>query len=264
MELKKVNEVIYVPLSLIDANPYQPRKVFSKEHIDQLAASIKSYGVIQPISLRKNGERYELIIGERRFRASQVAEMTHIPAIVVDVDNEDSAVAALVENILRVDLSFLEEAEAIRKLMDIHNLNQIELSKRLGMSQSTLSNKLRVLMLPDQIKIKLTESFLTERHARALLKLDDESIMRKVLEKVVEGSWSVKKTEEYIEQLIVKSQKKRRLQKRSQMKTAISYKVYLNTVKQTYKTMIASNPEIAMEEDETDDCIVVKIVIPKN
>lgn len=263
MEYKKVNDVIYVPIESIDPNPYQPRKVFSKPEIEQLAESIKSYGVIQPISLRRDGERFQLIIGERRLRASQAAELTHIPAIVVDVDNEDSAVAALVENILRVDLSFLEEAEAIRKLMDLHDLSQVELSKRLGMSQSTISNKLRVLMLPDAVKIKLTEGKLTERHARALLRLPDEKSMNKILDRVLEGALSVKQTEQMIESLILRNQKKRNVIRRSQMKSAISYKVYLNTVRQAYSTMNASNPLISIEENDEDDKIVVKICIPK-
>lgn len=263
METRKINDVMYVAISEIEVNPFQPRKIFDETEIEKLAESIKSYGVVQPVSLRRKNDRYELIIGERRLRASVKAGMTHIPAVIVDVDDEDSAAVALIENILRVDLNFIEEAESIRRLMDIHGLSQTELSKRLGMSQSSISNKIRVLALPEDVKAQISDHHLTERHGRALLRLDTDKDMNQVLKKVISDGLNVKKTEELVERKLLNGERKRRKDKRINFKSAINYKVYLNTIKQAYSAVSEANPSVSFEERETEDMIEVVIKIPK-
>lgn len=263
MSLTKINEVVYIPIDMIDVNPHQPRKNFNDEDIEKLADSIKSYGVLQPVSVRKINDRYELIIGERRTRASVRAGVTHVPAIVVEVDDEDSAVAALIENVLRVDLSFLEEAEAMKNLLDQHGVSQTELSKTFGLSQSAISNKIRVLNLPDKIKIRLAESKLSERHARALLRVSGEDEMNSIVDRIVEDGLSVKKTEELIERRIRQNEDIRRKERSKNIKSSINYKIYANTIRNAFNTVNESNPTVSLHESEYDDYYEMIVRIPK-
>jgi ParB family transcriptional regulator, chromosome partitioning protein len=263
MNLTKINEVVYIPLDKIEVNPFQPRKHFGDEDIDKLANSIEQYGVLQPISVRRDGDRYQLIIGERRTRASIKAGLTHIPAILVDVEDNDSAVAALIENLLRVDLNFLEEAEAIIKLMEEHGLSQTELSKTLGMSQSSISNKIRVFGLPDEVKIRISEGRLSERHARALLKLSDVSEMVRMVDRIVEEGLSVKRTEELIDRKLRSDDDAKKRDRMKRAKTSISYRIYANTIRQAFDAVSESNPKISIDEVETDDYFEMTVRIPK-
>jgi ParB family chromosome partitioning protein len=164
------SEIKYIPIDSIKPNPYQPRKDFNKKALEELSQSIKTYGVIQPISVRKlQDNSYELVAGERRLRASELANLKEIPAIIVDYRDKESAMIALIENLQREDLNFIEEAEGYRNLIEDHGFTQQELAEKIGKSQSTIANKLRLLKLPDDIKRDLIEHNLTERHGRALL-----------------------------------------------------------------------------------------------
>ena len=193
-------EIIYLPLDKVQPNPYQPRRIFDRGSLDELAASVREYGVLQPISVRLiNGHRYELVAGERRLRASKIAGLEVIPSVVINISDQDSAILALIENLQRQNLHFLEEAEGFQNLMADYGLTQEEIAERVGKNQSTVANKLRVLRLSKPVQKILIENELTERHARALLKLPDEGKHIEILKKVIKNGLTVRKTEELIE-----------------------------------------------------------------
>ena len=182
IEVDKI-QVVEVPMEAILVNPEQPRKIFRQEELEELSKSIQDYGVLQPIILTPYGEgRYVLIAGERRFRAATLAGLTKMPAIIKELEEEEAALIALVENVQREDLNYIEEARAYKKLMDDFDLTQGQIAQKVGKQQSTISNKIRILSLPPEIQEVLTENKLTERHARALLKLTDEEDRKKVIE----------------------------------------------------------------------------------
>lgn len=199
-------EIIYLPLERVYPNPYQPRKLFDRGGLEELATSIKEYGVLQPISVRLiNGQRYELVAGERRLRASKLAGISSIPAVVINISEQDSAVLALIENLQRQNLHFLEEAEGFQNLITDYLLTQEEIAERVGKNQSTVANKLRVLRLSKKVQKILIENDLTERHARALLKLTDEEMQIEILNKVIKNGLNVRKTEELVEDTLRRS-----------------------------------------------------------
>src|SRR5690554_7002883 len=176
-----------IPVNLVRPNPYQPRKTFSLQALDELARSIKEYGVIQPITVRQLSDKgYELVAGERRLRACKLNKMEFIPAIIIDSLGQDSAMIALIENLQREDLHYIEEAKGYASLINDHNMTQEQLATKLGKSQSTIANKLRILRLPDRVKDMVIKENLTERHARALLKLADEDLQTKVAARIIE------------------------------------------------------------------------------
>lgn len=264
MALFNNREVKNIPTELIRPNTYQPRKNFSQESLEELTQSIKTYGVLQPISVRSNGSmHYELIAGERRLRASELAGLKEIPAIVIDVTDSDSAILALVENLQREDLNYIEEAEGYESLIKDHNYTQDQLAGLIGKKQSTIANKLRVLRLPNDVKSKLMEYNLTERHARALLKLPDENIQLKLLEKIKDKNFTVKKTEELVEAELAKlevaaSEDNRRGQRIK--KAIMNAKIYINTIK---NIMEKNGINAQYSFIDKDDCIEVMVKIPK-
>jgi len=199
-------EIVYLPVDKIQPNPYQPRRIFDRGSLDELASSIREYGVLQPVSVRLiNGYRYELVAGERRLRASKLAGLSNIPAVVINISEQDSAILALIENLQRQNLHFLEEAEGFQNLITDYRFTQEELAQRVGKNQSTIANKLRVLRLSKAVQTILMDNDLTERHARALLKLADEHMQIEILKKVVKGGLTVRKTEELVEDILCKS-----------------------------------------------------------
>jgi len=199
-------EIVYLPVDKIQPNPYQPRRIFDRGSLDELASSIREYGVLQPVSVRLiNGYRYELVAGERRLRASKLAGLSNIPAVVINISEQDSAILALIENLQRQNLHFLEEAEGFQNLIIDYRFTQEELAQRVGKNQSTIANKLRVLRLPKTVQNILMDNDLTERHARALLKLADEHKQIEILKKVIKGGLTVRKTEELVEDALCQS-----------------------------------------------------------
>jgi len=193
-------EILHLPLGIVNTNPYQPRRIFERESLEELAVSIQTYGVLQPISVRHiNGAGYELVAGERRLRACKLAGLATIPAIVVDITDHDSAVLAMIENIQRQDLHFFEEAQGLANLMMDYGFTQEALASRIGKNQSTIANKLRVLRLPRTIQRLIIDNALTERHARALLKVGSEELQLEILTKVIKQGLTVRKTEALIE-----------------------------------------------------------------
>ncbi|ADL70190.1 nucleoid occlusion protein [Thermoanaerobacterium thermosaccharolyticum] len=262
----KQQEIKYLPIDLIRPNPYQPRKIFDTANLQELCDSIKAYGVIQPISVRVvNGNSYELISGERRLRASKLAGLKTIPAIVFEAYDEDSAVIALIENLQRKDLNFLEEAEGYYNLINDHNLTQEKLAAMLGKSQSTIANKLRLLKLNDSIKAKLIENNLTERHARALLRLPDEELQNKAIDIIIKKKCNVKETEKIVQDMINKitMNEDKKQEKKKMMKFYKDIRIFVNTIKQAISIMKKSGVDAEYTEQNEDDYIEFKIRIPK-
>lgn len=195
-------QVININIDDILPNRFQPRLKFSEEEISNLAESIREHGVIQPIVVRKLGDRYELIAGERRTKASKAAGMKTIPAIIVDLSDTESAEVALIENIQRQDLTSIEEAVSYRKILDMGYLNQSQLADKVGKKQSTIANKLRLLTLPKKIQSALLESKISERHARSLLRLENEEKQISMLDRIISERLTVRKTDQEIDKVI--------------------------------------------------------------
>ena len=184
--------IVDLDINKIIPNKNQPRKSFDDKALEELSISIKSYGIIQPITVRKiYDDIYEIIAGERRFRAAKLINMASIPAVIVETGEEESAAMALIENLQREDLDFIEEAMAYERLIEDFNLNQTQLAEKVGKSQSTIANKMRILKLPESVKLKIKEGGLSERHARALLKIDDEEILLGLVERIVKKDLNV-------------------------------------------------------------------------
>lgn len=255
------SQIISVPVSKIAANPTQPRKIFQDEAIEELSGSIKEYGVLQPIILKDNGDYYTIIAGERRYRAAQLAGLDKIPAVIRAMEDQEAALVALVENVQREDLNFLEEARAYKKLMDDFGLTQVEIAEKVNKKQSTISNKIRILALPDDIQEKIIINRLTERHARALLKLTDQEDRKKVTERVINNNLNVKQTEKLIEEVIQK--KEEAFRKRHKI-NYISYKIYLNTIRKAFNQIKEMEKNAKLTQEDKGDFLEVKILLPKN
>ena len=194
-----------IPIHLVHPNPYQPRRTFSEQSIEELARSIARYGLIQPIVVRRiNATHYELIAGERRLRASKRAGLSEIDAIIQRVGEQDSAVMALIENLQRENLHFFDEAEAYRNLLLEHGMTQEDLARKIGKNQSTVANKLRILKLTPAVKAAIMANRLTERHARTLLRIQDPRLQLQLIDQIRRESLSVKATEDLVERILDK------------------------------------------------------------
>ncbi len=250
-----------IPIEHIHANPEQPRKYFAENELMELKNSIAEYGILQPIIVKKdkNGG-YFLIAGERRLRAAKLAGLSKIPAVVKDFDDKDAAFIAVVENVQREDLSFIEEACAYRKLLEEYGMTQGDLALKIGKKQSTISNKLRILTLPENMQEKIIEAKLTERHARALLKIEDEKLREKVLDRVISNGLNVKQTEKLIEDVLTKEEIAFR--KRHKI-NYISYKIYVNTLRNAFVQIKEMEKNAKFIENDKGDYMEVKVVIPK-
>jgi ParB family transcriptional regulator, chromosome partitioning protein len=256
------NEVLYLEPENIFPNLYQPRKYFDDEAIEELAQSIKAYGIIQPLSVRKMGESsYELVAGERRLRAAKKIGLSQVPAILVDITDKDSAAIALLENLQREDLNFIEEAEAYFNLIKEHSYTQEQLAEVIGKKQSTIANKLRLLKLSQAIRKALLENKLTERHARALLKLENEDKQKNILDIVIKKKLNVKSTEELIQRELQKmSLAEVAADGKKRIKGVFNTRVYINTIKQVFDKY-GINAQYSSKD--SDNFIQVTITIPK-
>lgn len=226
-------EVSSIPISKIKTNPYQPRKFFSENAIKELARSIREVGLLQPITLRSTASGYELVAGERRLRACKMLGMKEISAIVVPNMREcEAALLAMIENLQREDLHFLEEAEGYQSLMRQHGLTQEELGRRLSKSQSCIANKVRLLRLPRSIKEKIISYQLTERHARALMRLPDESLQNKIADRAGREGLSVMATENLVEQELARIYVSEDDTQRK-VRCHLGHTIYLNSIRHT-------------------------------
>ncbi len=195
------SEVVQLYLDDIIPNRFQPREVFNDQALKELAISIREHGVIQPILVRKFGEKYEIIAGERRYKASTMAGLTKIPAIVKNLDDKESSKVALIENLQRRDLTPIEEARTYQKILDLDEMTQEELAKTMGKSQSAVSNKLRLLSLPDEIQEALLKEEISERHARSLLNVEDKNVQLDLLKEIVNNKMTVRELDSKIKKL---------------------------------------------------------------
>ena len=257
-----------IPLSYIKPNPYQPRRDFNKKSLEELSQSIKAYGVIQPISIRQiKSDSYELVAGERRLRAAKMAELEEIPAIIVEYRDNESAIVALVENLQREDLNFIEEGQGYNNLIVDHDFTQREIAEKIGKSQSTIANKLRLLKLPEDIKRGLIENDLTERHGRALLKLSEDSLKEKIFERIIKNKLNVNQTEVLVDGILddlTKTENKDEKQAKQNIKAMINIRIYLNTIKKAYSAIKETGIEAEYKEADKGDYVEVSIKIPKH
>lgn len=257
-------EVLRIATEKLLPNPYQPRKQFKSEELLSLSESIKANGVLQPLLARRinNSDYYELIAGERRLRAAILANQSTVPCLIVDCDYEDGALYSILENIQRSDLSFFEEATAISQLQNHFGLSQTEIAKRLGKSQSALSNKLRLLRLPADARYFIEKEGLTERHARALLSLENEKQVWTALKAIKERALNVTQTEALVNSMLNKKQPKQG--QRNVVKIFKDVRIFVNTVNKAINTMIEAGIPAESNKTETDDYIEFLVRIPKN
>ncbi|MFC4768464.1 nucleoid occlusion protein [Effusibacillus consociatus] len=260
-EISGHEEVKQIPIDLIEPNRFQPRTVFDDERIDELSQTIRTHGLIQPILVRKNGASYELIAGERRWRAAKKLGFANIPAIVRELTDTQAASVALIENLQREGLTAIEEAVAYQQLLDLHGLTQESLAQRLGKAQSTVANKLRLLNLPQEVQDALLAREITERHARALLSLPSVELQLKVLAEVIDKQLNVKQTETRIEQLLEQSNPKPKPKKVSVSKDV---RLAVNTIRQSLDMIHKTGLSVITEEQDHEEYYQFVIRVPKS
>ena len=250
----ETGRVIFLPLRAVRPNPAQPRKIFREEALQDLAESIRQHGILQPLSVRRIGAGYELIAGERRLRAAQMAGLTEIPCIVMTMDDKESGLAAMVENLQRQDLDFVEEARGIASLMEKWSISQEQTAKMLGKSQSAIANKLRLLKHSESVLDALREGGLTERHARALLKLNSEEQKLTAIRTIRQLDMNVARTEQYIQSLLEETPKKERHP---------NVGAFIRNLTQSLSRIQMSGIPAVSERKETENEIVLTITFPK-
>ena len=256
---KLVNKVVEINIDDILPNPYQPRKDFT-EDITSLAESIAQNGILQPISVRKKDNRYELIAGERRLRAAKMCQFEVVPCIIHDVSDRHSAVLALVENIQRQDLSFFDEASAIEKLITHYGMTQEDAAAKLGRAQSTIANKLRLLRLTEKERDLITKYSLTERHARSLLRLGSSDDRMFILSKIIKSNLNVERSEKLIDEFIGNQRDKTSYKKRSIVFQNV--KMFVNTINKAVETMQAAGISADSRKIQNEDYIEYCVRIP--
>ncbi len=255
--------IIYIPVGDLAPNPAQPRRSFPEEELAELAESIGLYGVLNPLCVRLRGGRYELVAGERRLRAAKMAGLYEVPCILLDVSMEESSILALVENLQRRDLDFVEEAEGISQLIRVFGLSQEECARRLGRSQSAVANKLRLLRLPPDVLEKLRDAGLSERHGRALLRLGTAFEQRAALETVLEQGLNVAQTERYVASLLT-GPKPEPAPGGRKVFVLKDVRVFLNSLSRGMDLMRKGGIGASMEKRESDTELCLTIRIPKN
>ncbi len=259
-------EIREVKVDDIASSPYQPRRAFGEEQLRELADSISQVGVIEPVLVRRSpkGEgQYQLVVGERRVRACRLAGLERVPAVVRDVDDEQVALLGLTENLQREDLHFIEEAEAFRRIIDEFGLTQGEVARRLGMKQSTISNKLRLLTLDQDLRRTLRVSGLGERHARALLRLPEAAAQREVLAWAVEGEVSVRQMDAMVERVLT-GEDERSPRRQRVTRFARDLRIYLNSLNDTVEMMRESGLKVDVERADREESYEVVIRIAKD
>ncbi|MCA0981932.1 MULTISPECIES: nucleoid occlusion protein [Exiguobacterium] len=266
-EVRADDTVQELSLSRLRPNRYQPRKVFEPAKIEELATTISEHGLLQPIVVRKaDGDCYEIIAGERRFRAVKSLGWSAIPAIVRDMDDDTTAALALIENLQREQLSPIEEAEAYDRLLALNGLTQDALAKSLGKSQSTIANKLRLLKLPEDVKQSLRDRRINERHARALLPLKEEGLQLQVLVEVLEQDYNVKETEERVAFLTTPIEEEKRKPKKQRRRTksfARDTRIAINTIRDSIDLIGKTGIDVQTEEVDEEEFVEIRIRIPK-
>lgn len=260
---KTVNKVINVSVNDIIPNPAQPRKTFDMSELKSLSESIKNNGILQPLTVRKVDNKYEIIAGERRLRASQMCGLEYVACIVMDITAQESTIYAILENLQRQNLSFFEEAAAYYSLINDWNITQEQASEKLGKAQSTIANKLRLLKLDKLEQSLIIENNLTERHARSLLRLDSKEIRIKVIDTIVERNLNVSQTEDLIDE-ILNVENKRKNKKKIPTILIRDIRVFFNTVDKAIETMKNAGVDVGSKKVDHDEYIEYVVTIAKS
>ena len=260
--------IVYLSTEDLFPNPVQPRKMFEDEALSELSESIKSYGILNPLTVRVRGGRYELVAGERRLRAAKLAGLSEVPCILLDVNMEEASLIALVENLQRRDLDFIEEAAAISQLIHMFGMSQEEAARRIGKSQSAVANKLRLLKLPRDVLEALRDKGLTERHGRALLRLPTPDAQRRALSFIVENSLTVAAADAYVEALLQEPEDEPAPEsdkpERHRSFIMKDVRIFLNSISRSLDMMKQGGIEAGLRREETEDSLILTISIPKN
>ena len=261
--LMESGRILYLPTEQLRPNPSQPRKIFDSDGLQELAASIQNYGILQPLTVRRRNGEYELVAGERRLRAAKLAGLTEVPCILLTVDEQLSSMVALVENLQRRDLDYIEEAEGLARLMRQYGLNQEQAAAKVGKSQSAVANKLRLLRHSPAVLAALRENGLSERHARALLRLPTEQERMAALAVIVKKQMNVAKTEEYIEALLTRKKQPEEPKKGIRKLIVRDVRLFLNSVNHSLDLIRGAGIRAEASQEETDSEIVLTIRLPK-
>ena len=254
------SRVMFLPVDAIAPNPYQPRQTFAREELDELAQSIRALGVLQPLTVRKGEGGWELVAGERRLRAARLAGLDRVPCLSVRVDGQTTSLLALVENVQRTDLDFWEEALALRRLLDTFHLSQEEAARRVGKSQSAVANKLRLLRLPPEVLARLRAGGFTERHARALLKLEGSPLLEEAVDLLEADQLTVAQTEALVESLLSPAPDAPRKKPLFVLKDV---RLFLNTLKRSMELMRSAGVNAQCRREDREDAILLTISIPR-
>lgn len=262
--VEQYEEVMKIPLQSIVPNRFQPRTVFDESKIEELARTIHTHGVIQPIVVRQMDDgRYEIIAGERRFRAMTKLEWEEVPAIVRNLSDKETASIALIENLQREELTAIEEALAYQKLLELHELTQEALAQRLGKGQSTVANKLRLLKLPQVIQDGILKREISERHARALMPIKEEEQQIALFQEVVEQQYNVKQLEKKVEDLLNPPVVEGKKEKPKRKTVSRDVRIALNTLRQSFAMVAKTGIKMETEEEELEDFYQITVKIPK-
>lgn len=261
LKQRTVNRVVLLDTEKISPSPYQPRRQFEQKALQELADSISQSGLLQPITVREVSSGYELIAGERRLMACKMLHMEQIPAIVERYDDEKSAVFSLIENLQRRDLNYFEEAAGIHQLMEHYHMTQQQVAQKLGKAQSTIANKLRLLCFSEPMRRKMLDAGLTERHARALLKLSDEMMIQQALEYIVRERLNVGESERYIDQIAQSEVPEK--PKPTRLFVVKDLRIFMNTISRAISTMKLAGIEVDTRKTEDDEYIHYTLKIPK-
>ena len=264
MKKRLMKSVAYIPIEDIVPGAMQPRQNFPKEGLEELRDSIAEHGVLQPLTVRAKGEYFELIAGERRLRAAKMAGLYEVPCIIMDVDLERSGIIALIENIQRRDLDFIEEAEGIDRLIRLFGLSQEEAARALGKSQSAVANKLRLLRLEPELLHRLRDSELSERHARALLRLDSPQKRAEALDFIIDQRMNVAAAEEYIARLCTPAEEDSAPKiRRKSLFVMKDVRIFMNSLNRSLDIVRRGGIDASLVRDETEEEMVFTVRIPK-
>ena len=260
--------ILYLRTDELSPNPVQPRRRFDDEALAELSESIKSYGILNPLTVRLRSGKYELVAGERRLRAAKLAGLQEVPCILLDVNMEDASLIALVENLQRRDLDFIEEAAGINQLIRMFGMSQEEAARRIGKSQSAVANKLRLLKLPPDVLEALRENGLTERHGRALLRLQRPEAQREALAYIIDNGLTVAATDAYVDALLSSPEPEppAEPEKPEHKRTFVlkDVRVFLNTLSRSIDLMKQGGIDAGVQRQETEDSLILTISIPKS
>ena len=260
---KTISRVLLLNIREISSNPYQPRSQFEPRALQELADSISQNGLLQPVTVREWENGYQLIAGDRRLMACKMLGMEQIPAIVNRVDDEKSAVFALIENLQRKDLNYFEEAQGIQTLMQTSGMSQQEVAKKLGKAQSTVANKLRLLFFGEDLRQKMLDNGLTERHARALLRLPNERLVNEAIQYIVAERLNVGESESYIESLLTAVPEKPPSKPATRLFVVKDLRIFMNTITKAVSTMRLAGIEVDTSKEEDEEYIHYLVKIPK-